>query len=162
MDLIGYIIDYLSRELAVLLISAIPIIELRGAIPIGISLGLNPIHSAILSFVGSILPVPVLLIAIRPIFKYLRSTTLFKSVINSLTSKSMKKSIKIQKHGFWGLVLFVAIPLPGTGVWSGTLAAALLDMRIKLALPAILIGNLIAMILILILSNSVFNVCNYF
>ena len=104
------------------------------------------------------IPVPFILFSIRPIFNYLKTTKMFKRLIHKLTDKSMSKSGKIQKYGAWGLLVFVAIPLPGTGVWSGSLAAALLDMRFKWAFPAILVGNLIAAVIIMGLSNGVVNV----
>ena len=156
--MIKELFGFLSKELAVILTAALPIIELRGAIPVGISLGLSPIHSAILSFIGSMIPVPFILFAIRPVFNALRKTKLFRKVINKLTDKSLNKSGKIQKYGAWGLLLFVAIPLPGTGVWSGSLAAALLNMRFKWAFPAILVGNFIAGVLIMGVSNGVISV----
>lgn len=150
------IIDFLSIELTVMLTAALPIIELRGAIPVGMSLGLSPIHSAILAFIGSMMPVPFILFTIRPIFNYLKTTRAFKKLINKLTDKSLNtNSEKIKKYGAWGLILIVAIPLPGTGVWSGSLIAALMNMRFKLAFPAIIIGNIIAGILILLLSQTV-------
>ncbi len=150
--------DFLSVELTVMLTAALPVIELRGAIPVGISLGLSPIHSLILSFIGSMIPVPIILFTIRPIFNYLKKTKMFKNIVHRLTKKSLNKSGNIKKYGVWGLILFVAIPLPGTGVWSGSLAAALINMRFKLAFPAIFIGNLIAGILIMTLSNGLINV----
>lgn len=154
------IIDFFSIELTVLLTAAIPVIELRGAIPVGISLGLSPLHATILSFIGSMIPVPFVLFTIRPILKCLKSTRLFKRLVEILTKRSLEGNARKvqQKYGFWGLILIVAIPLPGTGVWSGSLLAALLDMRIKWAFPAIFIGNMIAAIIMVILSNSVFSV----
>ena len=151
------LLDFLSIELTVMLTAALPIIELRGAIPVGISLGLSPLHSAIISFIGSMIPVPFILFSIRPIFNYLKKTKTFNKLIHKITDRSMDGSGKIQKYGVWGLLLFVAIPLPGTGVWSGSLAAALLDMRFKWAFPAIFVGNMIAAILIMGLSHGVFN-----
>lgn len=156
--LLKEILNFLSIELTVMLTAALPIIELRGAIPVGISLGLTPIHAAILSFIGSMIPVPFILFGIRPLFNYMKKTRLFKKLINKLTDKSMSGSGKIQKYSYWGLFLFVAIPLPGTGVWSGSLAAALLDMRFKWAFPTIFIGNMIAGLLIMALSHGVVNV----
>ncbi len=150
------LLDFLSIELTVMLTAALPIIELRGAIPVGISLGLSPLHSAIISFIGSMIPVPFILFSIRPIFNYLKKTKTFNKLIHKITDRSMDGSGKIQKYGVWGLLLFVAIPLPGTGVWSGSLAAALLDMRFKWAFPAIFVGNMIAAILIIGLSQGVF------
>lgn len=152
------LLDFISIEFTVMLTAALPIIELKGAIPVGISLGLSPIHAFILSFIGSMIPVPIILFTIRPIFNYLKKTKIFRDMIHTLTDKSLSKSGNIQKYGVWGLFIFVAIPIPGTGVWTGSLIASLLDMRFKWAFPAILIGNLIAGILIMGLSNSVFKV----
>lgn len=152
------LLNFLSIEFTVMLVAALPIIELRGAIPVGISLGLSPVHATILSFIGSMVPVPLILFTIRPIFNYMKKTKTFKELIHKLTDKSMNSSGKIQKYGYWGLLLFVSIPLPGTGIWSGSLAAALLDMRFKWAFPTIFVGNLIAGILIMILSHGVVSV----
>lgn len=157
-ELLVKIFEFLSIELIVILTAMLPVIELRGAIPVGISLGLNPIHATILSFIGSMIPVPFILFAVRPMFNYLRRTKLFKKIIYKISDKSMKTSGKIQKYGVLGLILFVAIPLPGTGVWSGSLAASLLDIRFKWAFPAIFIGNFVAGILIMILSYGVDNI----
>ena len=119
------LMNFLSVEFTVFLTAAIPVVELRGAIPLGLSLGMSPLHAALISLAGSMLPVPFILFTIRPIFKYLRTTKLFRRIIGRLTDKSINNSgHKIQKYGAWGLVIFVAIPLPGTGVWSGSLAAA--------------------------------------
>ena len=154
--LLNQLLNFLSIELTVMLTAALPIIELRGAIPVGISLGLSPIHATLLSLVGSMIPVPFILFSIRPIFNYLKTTKMFKKLVHSITDRSMNGSGKIQKYGAWGLLVFVAIPLPGTGVWSGSLAAALLDMRFKWAFPAILVGNIIAAVIIMGLSNEAF------
>ncbi len=150
------LLNFLSIELTVMLTAALPIIELRGAIPVGMSLGMSPAHATIISFIGSMIPVPFILFTIRPIFNYLKKTKLFKKLVHKLTDKSLNKSGNIQKYGAWGLLVFVAIPLPGTGVWSGSLAAALLDMRFKWAFPAILVGNIIAAVIIMGLSNEAF------
>ncbi len=153
------LLNFLSIELTVLLTAAMPIIGLRGAIPVGIYLGLSPIHATVISFIGSMIPVPFILFTIRPIFNYLKETNLFNKLVHKLTDRSINNNGgKIQKYGAWGLVVIVAIPLPGTGVWSGSLAAALLDIGFKWAFPAILTGNFIAAIAIMILSNGVINV----
>ena len=156
--LLNQLLNFLSIELRVMLTAALPIIELRGAIPVGMSLGMSPAHATIISFIGCMISVPFILFTIRPIFNYLKKTKLFKKLVHKLTDKSLNKSGNIQKYGAWGLLIFVAIPLPGTGVWSGSLAAALLDMRFKWAFPAIFVGNLIAGILIMMLSNGVIGV----
>ncbi len=149
------IFDFLSIELTVILTAMLPVIELRGAIPLGVSLGLSPMHSALLSFIGSMIPVPFILFMIRPIFDYLKKTKTFNKLIHRLTDKSFSGSVKIQKYGVVGLLFFVSIPLPGTGVWSGSLAAALLDIRFKWAFPTIFLGNFIAGVLITLLSHGV-------
>ena len=157
--LLNQLLDFLTVELTVMLTAALPIIELRGAIPVGISLGLSPLHAAIIAFIGSLIPVPFILFTIRPIFNYLKTTKLFKNMVHKITERSINNnSGKIQKYGVWGLILIVAIPLPGTGVWSGSLIAALMNMRFKWAFPAILVGNLIAGIFIMGLSTGVFKV----
>lgn len=151
-DFIIELLNFMSTEFKVIFTAALPIIEVRGAIPVGIALGMSPIHATLIAFIGSMIPVPFILFSIRPIFNYLRTTRTFKKMIHKLTNKSMAKSGNVLKYGYWGLFLFVAIPLPGTGVWSGSLIASLLDMRFKYAFPTILLGNLIASIAIMILS----------
>lgn len=154
--MITELLNFLSIELTVLLTAALPIIELRGAIPVGMSLGMSPAHATVISFIGSMIPVPFILFTIRPIFNYLKKTKLFKKLVHKLTDKSLNKSGNIQKYGACGLLVFVAIPLPETGVWSGSLIASLLDMRFKWAFPAILVGNIIAAGIIMGLSNEAF------
>ncbi len=157
-DFIRQMLEGLGSEATVLIMSMIPVVELRGAIPVGMALGLSTYHSAILSFIGSMIPVPFILFGIRPVFDLLRKTKLFRGLVERLTAKSLNKGQRIQKFGAFALCLFVAIPLPGTGVWSGSLIAALLDMRFKYSFPAILVGNLIAGLIIMLLSNGVFTI----
>lgn len=153
------LLNFLSIELTVMLTAALPVIELKGAIPVGISLGMTPLHAAAVAFVGSMIPVPFILFTVRPVFNYLKSTRTFKELVYKLTARSLKNSGgRIQRYGLWGLIFLVAIPLPGTGVWSGSLIAALLDMRFKWAFPAIFVGNLIAGILIMGVSEGLFKV----
>lgn len=150
------LLDFISIEFTVMFTVAIPIIELRGAIPVGLSLGLSPLHATILSFIGSMITVPFILFTIRPMFNYLKKARMFKHMVEKLTTRSINNNgSKIKKYSVWGLLIFVAIPLPGTGVWSGSLAAALLNMRFKWAFPAIFFGNLIAAAIIVTLSNGV-------
>ncbi|HZK57317.1 MAG TPA: small multi-drug export protein [Clostridia bacterium] len=152
--LIGIIID----EFIVLFIAALPLVELRGAIPIGVSMGMNPIHAAILGILGSLIPVPFLLFFLEPIFMYLKSTKLFKGFADRTVKRTMKRGKNIEKYSIVGLVIFVAIPLPGTGVWSGSLASILFNIPKKRAFPAIALGNVIAGIIVFILSYIVVNV----
>ncbi len=155
-----FLIDFLallSNEFKVMFTAAMPIIEVKGAIPVGIALGMAPLHAAFLAFLGSMIPVPLILFTIRPIFSYLKKTKTFKKMINKLIHKSMSKSGNVKKYGYLGLFIFVAIPLPGTGVWTGSLIASLLDLRFKYAFPTILIGNLIASVIIMSLSFGMIN-----
>lgn len=149
-----------SKELAVIMTAALPIIELRGAIPFGIALGLSPAYTFLLSLFGSMIPVPLLIWLIRPVFAYMRRTELLGKFVDKVCSRSLSKSDSVKKYGFWGLVIFVGIPLPGTGVWSGALVATLLDMPVKSALPAIFIGNFLAGVAVMILSYGAFSLVN--
>lgn len=157
MEILGKIIEFMTVELTVLLTAALPVIELRGAIPVGLSLGMSPFHAFLVSFIGSMLPVPIIIFGVRPVFKALKKTRLFRGYVERLTNKTLLKSDGIRRYGFWGLMIFVGIPLPGTGVWTGTFAAVLLDIRFKTAFPAILIGNFLAGTIIMLLSHGAMN-----
>lgn len=145
----------LTNEFKVMFTAALPIIEIKGAIPLGLSLGMNPWHALMISLIGSIIPVPFILFGIRPVFNWLKKASFLKKITDHIEYKTINKSHRIQRYGVWGLFLFVAIPLPGTGVWTGSLAAVLLDIRFKWAFPAILLGNFVAGIIIFSLSNGI-------
>ena len=137
-------LDGLPKELIVFVISMVPLLELRGGIIAAALLNI-PIAKAIpICLMGNIVPIPFILLFIKPIFKWMKGTKLFKPMVEQIESKSMAKSDKIQKYEFWGLVLFVGIPLPGTGAWTGALLACLLDIKMKKAVPAIFLGLLLA------------------
>ncbi len=157
-DFVKQLFSLLTIELTVLMTAALPVIELRGAIPIGISMGLSPLNAAVISFIGSMIPMPFIFFGVRPLFNYLRGTRLFKNAVNRFIKRSLGKSGNIQKYGAWGLVLFVAVPLPGTGIWTGTIIAALLDIRFKWAVTAIILGNLIAAVAVMVLSTGIVRV----
>lgn len=147
---------WIRNEVWVLLMAALPIIELRGAIPFGISLGFSPLHSFFISLVGSLLPVPFIIFGIRPVFEILaRLHPFFERLIHGITERTMAKGERARRYGFIGLILLVAIPLPGTGVWTGSLAAVLMNLRFKLAFPAILLGNIIAGLLVMSGSSGI-------
>ena len=100
------LLNFLSIEFAVILTAALPIIELRGAIPVGISLGLSPVHATLISLIGSMIPVPFILFSIRPIFNYLKTTRLFKRLVHKLTDRTLNDNGgKIQKYGIWGYAI---------------------------------------------------------
>ncbi|MTI95327.1 MAG: small multi-drug export protein [Firmicutes bacterium] len=147
-----WLLEVVTLEIKVLFISMLPVIELRGGIPFGVAMGLSPVHATLLGIFGGIVPVPFILLMIRPFLEFLHARNIFRSLIYKLTHTTIKNKSRIQKYGFWGIILVVAIPLPGTGVWSGSFAAALLDLRIKRALPAIFIGNAIAGLIFFIIT----------
>lgn len=131
------------------LISMVPVIELRGAIPIATGAGLSPWIAIPLAIFGNLLPVPFIILFIKKIFAWMRKTSpKLNAVVDKMEAKAEKNKEKVLKYAFWGLVLFVAIPLPGTGAWTGALVAAMLDMPLKKAFPAIIIGVLGAGIII--------------
>ena len=108
-----------SREMLVFLISMVPILELRGGIIAASLMGIEMWRAIFLCGLGNIIPVPFILLFITPIFRWLKRTKLFRPMVEKLETKAMAKSEKIEKYEFWGLVLFVGIPLPGTGAWTG-------------------------------------------
>ena len=137
----------LPKELIIFIISMIPILELRGGI-IAASLLHVPITTAIpVCLIGNIIPIPFILLFITKIFELLKKTKHLGGLVTKLENKAMGKSDKIQKYEFWGLVLFVGIPLPGTGAWTGSLIAALLQVKLKKAVPAIFLGLLLAVLI---------------
>lgn len=125
------------------LISMVPVIELRGAIPIAVANGLNYWVAVAVSIIGNLVPVPFIILFIRKIFTLMRKISVkLDGVVTKLEQRAAKKSDVVQKYAFWGLFVLVAIPLPGTGAWTGALVAAMLDMRLKRAFPAIALGVL--------------------
>lgn len=138
-----------GKYLATFIISMIPVIELRGAIPIGVSLGLSHAEAMGISIIGNMLPVPFIILFIRPIFRWMtRKSGKLARLAEKLEAKAEGKWDKIHRYQFFALTIFVAIPLPGTGAWSGALIAAVMNMRLRNALPSILLGVLIAGVLV--------------
>ena len=139
-----------------LLVSMIPVVELRGGIPFGVARGL-PVWAAYLAaIIGNMLPVPFILVYIRRIFQWMRRRLpRLNRLVDKLEKKAHLKGQKVTKYKYLGLMLFVAIPLPGTGAWTGALAAAFLDMPLRKAIPSIFAGVLAAGIAISILTFGV-------
>lgn len=122
----------------------LPVLEVRGAIPVGIANGLNAWTAYIVGVVGNMLPIPFLILLTRKIIEWLKKHNILVKFTTWLEQKGNEKGKKVEEYSFLGLLIIVAIPLPGTGAWTGALVASLLDMRLKNALPAITIGVLIA------------------
>ena len=137
-------------------IAMLPVLELRGAIPIGTAAGLDPRLALAAAFLGNLVPVPFIVIFIRKIFVWLRSKSEFLDrVVARMEAKAEKNADQVHKYENVGLFILVAIPLPGTGAWTGALVAAFLDMRLKRCFPAIALGVLAAGIIVFCLTYGV-------
>jgi uncharacterized membrane protein len=147
-----FFLETLGRELCVLLCSMLPIIELRGAIPLGAGLGLSWWQSFGLSVAGNLLPAPFLLLLWQAIMRLLRSFRWTTSVANWLEARALRSREKVENRAFWGLLIFVAIPLPGTGAWTGSLLASLTGIRFWKALLSIVLGVIAAGIIMVLVS----------
>ena len=135
----------LRQLLGTLLVSVVPVVELRGAIPIGVALGLHPFWAMLASIVGNMLPVPFIILFVRHVFTWLkRHSPLLGRLVQKLEDKAHNKSAVVIKYRAIGLCLLVAVPFPGTGAWTGSLVAALLDIPLREAVPTILLGVIIA------------------
>ena len=125
-------------------VAMVPVLELRGAIPFGLALGLPASLVYVISVIGNLIPVPAIMLFIRTLFRWLRRRPWWGEKIDKLENRAHLKGRMGRKYRIPGLILLVAIPLPGTGAWTGALVATLFDIRIGVALPAILAGVLIA------------------
>lgn len=145
-------LDFIST----FLVAILPIVELRGAIPAGIAMGLTPLACFVAAVLGNMLPVPFIILLTRRVFAWLkrRGGTLGRAVL-WLETRAHNKSDLVIKYRSIGLCLLVAVPLPGTGAWTGALVAAILDMPLRSALPTILLGVMIAGIIVLGLTMGV-------
>lgn len=134
----------------------IPVLELRASIPVGSSLGLNAWQCAVAAIIGNMIPVPFIILFIRKIFNYLKENwQILSRFVERLEAKAEKKKSLVQKYAIFGLALLVAIPLPGTGAWTGALVAAMLDIRLKRAIPCILLGVIIAAIIVTMITYGI-------
>ena len=150
-----FFLETVGRHLCVFFCAMLPIIELRGAIPLGAGLGLPFYETLGLSLLGNMLPVPFILLFIRQIFKWMKKTKTFRGLITRLENRAMGKSDQIKRYEFLGLLLFVGIPLPGTGAWTGALIASLLEVDIKKSSIAILCGLFMASAIMYIVSYGI-------
>ena len=152
-----FILNLVGPQLSVLICSMIPIIELRGSIPLGAAWGLPFWFNYVLSVVGNMLPIPVILLFVKIVLNWMAKCKikLFNKIANWLFQKAEKNQPKIEKYGFWGLFLFVAIPLPGTGAWTGSLVAALMDMKFGKAILSVALGVLTAGVIMTLISYGV-------
>lgn len=131
------------------LVAMVPVVELRGAIPFGVVRGLNIWTAILASVLGNLVPVPFIILFIRRIFAWMRAhMPKLDGLVTRMEKKAEKNRAAVEKYAFWGLAILVAIPLPGTGAWTGALVAAMMEMRLKRAFPAIVIGVVIAGVIV--------------
>ena len=133
----------------------VPVVELRGAIPVGVAAGLPPAVACAAAVLGNLMPVPLIMLLARRVMDWLRGMAFFGPKINWLERRAHLKGRIVRKYRLMGLVILVAIPLPGTGAWTGALVASVLDIRMRNAVPAIFLGLVVAGVLITVLTMGV-------
>lgn len=143
-SIVTFFQDKIPEELIVFIVSLLPILELRGGIIAAKLLGVELIPAFIISYIANMIPIPFILLFIRRVFQFLRDKPVFGKIIKKLELRSEKKSDTVKKYGIWGLLIFVAIPLPGTGGWTGALIAALMNMPVRKSTGVIAVGVIIA------------------
>ncbi len=153
----GLISMKFGKELIVFIISLLPLLELRGGLIAASLLQLNPLTGYIVSIIGNIIPVPFILLFINKILEWMRNSKVkwLNKVAKWLDKKANKNKSKIEKYGYLGLVLFVGIPLPGTGAWTGCLIASVLEMDKKKSFFSVMLGVLMASIIMMIISYGI-------
>ena len=134
----------LKNYLWVFFLSMVPVLELRAAIPVGATLGLEWVANYLICVIGNMIPVPFILLFIRHVLEWMKKVPHLNKIAIWVENKAQKNTPKVQKYASLGLLIFVALPLPGPGAWTGALVAAMLDMRMKYAIPSIFCGVLIA------------------
>ena len=154
--------EQLTQYLWIFFVSMLPLAELRGSILMGAAMGLWEIPVYLISVVGNFLPVPFILLFIRRILAWMKTTKRLAGIANWLEEKGNKHSEKVMQYAGFGLFVFVAIPLPGTGAWTGALVASLLNMRMKYALPSILCGVLVAGVIMKLASYGAVEIFKFF
>ena len=145
----------ISKELIVFIISLMPVLELRGGLIAGALLNVPYIKAAIICILGNIIPIPFILLLLKKVFNILEKFGPSKKLVLWLNNKAIKNISKIDRYGFFGLVLFVGIPLPGTGAWTGSLIASVFEMDIKKSIIAIFFGIILAFIIMSIVSYGI-------
>ena len=147
--------QHVSKELIIFIISMIPILELRGGLLAASLLKVSAAKAIPICIMGNIIPIPFILLFIRQIFKLMKKTKVFRGLIERLENRAMGKSDQIQRYEFLGLLLFVGVPLPGTGAWTGSLIASLLGVDIKKSSIAILCGLIMATVIMYVVSYGI-------
>ena len=147
-SIVGALGGKVSSELIAFLVSCLPVLELRGGLIAAKLMDIEFFKAFAICFIGNMLPIPFILLFIRKIFNLLKRNKKVEELIDKLEARSLRKADKVKKYRLWGLFIFVAIPLPGTGAWTGALVADLFDIRIKHSLPVIALGVLVAGVIV--------------
>lgn len=158
----NFLLNTLGKELCVFFCSMIPIIELRGAIPLGALYGLGITETFLLSVLGNMLPVPFILLFIRAVLDFMKKVRSLSKIALWVEAKADKHKSKIEKYAYFGLFLFVAIPLPGTGAWTGSLIAALMHMKFGKSFLWVFLGVLTAGVIMSVISFGIAGAINMF
>ncbi len=146
----------LGKVIATFLISMLPVVELRGGIPYGVGFGLSPLAAMVAAMLGNLLPIPFILLLLDKVMDFCKKQKgVLGKFANFLEQKAYKNKATIDKYKALGLIILVAIPLPGTGAWTGALVATVLRMERKKAFPCICVGVLIAAVVVTVLSYGV-------
>lgn len=157
-NLVHFFVDILggiNKDIAIFIISLMPILELRGGLIAASLLHVEFIRAVIICIVGNVLPIPFVLLFLEKILELFSKWSATKKVVTWLEKKVDSKREQIDKYGYWGLVLFVGIPLPGTGAWTGSLLAVMLGLDKKKSFGCILLGVILAAIIMSIVSYGI-------
>ena len=159
-SIVSAVVDFFKNdipaELIAFVISLFPVLEIRGGMIASLLLDVDFIKAFVICYLGNMLPIPFILLFIKKIFSLMRKNKHLRKIVEKLEARSDKKKGTMEKYKEWGLLFFVAIPLPGTGGWTGALIAALMDMRIKKALPIIALGVFIAGLIMSLITYGIF------
>ena len=144
-----------SKEFIVIFLSAFPIMEVRGGMIVASILKMDPGLALLLGILGNLIPIPFLIFLLKPVFNWMRKWNKFRKIVEALEKKAYKRKDKIAKYQFWGILMLVAIPLPGTGAWTGCLVASVFDVDKKISILACSIGVIIASLIMWVISFGI-------
>ena len=159
-SIVTTVVDFFKNdipaELIAFVISLFPVLELRGGMIAARLLEIDFIKAFLICYIGNMLPIPFILLFIKKIFAVMRKNKHLAKIVEKMEARSDKKKGTMEKYKEWGLLFFVAVPLPGTGGWTGALISALMDLKIKKSLPIITLGVLIAGIIMSLITYGIF------
>jgi len=158
--IVNSVVDFFKNEvpaeLIAFVVSLFPVLEIRGGMIAARILEIEFIKAFIICYVGNLIPIPFILFFIKKIFAFMRKNKHLAKIVEKMEARSDKKKGTMEKYKEWGLLIFVAVPLPGTGGWTGALISALMDLRIKKSLPIIALGVFIAGLIMSLITYGIF------